>query len=304
MKRLIIIAGAFLYYDGQSQTDTVGKITLKSLSLEFMTNAQSGTNGYILPSDFIFEGVKDPLLNSVDKNKDVLISGIGYTSGIVGPMYVVRSAFRLPVGKKHRHEATLGIRYRRVNVGGTNYEKLSYDTLNRYVSTPSTTKALLEIERTTESYNFNLTAHQIGVSLGWNYVSNQSKRLWASVGLEITPGINFAQTYQSIYYITLRKGYVEEGQGLERTDYKQNAEFVPGSFSRYTTGLKKTTFSVQFGMPVSFNMRLSKKAAVLNKMDVGVSLYPGVYFANTLKNKIISNSSINAGIVIRYNFSR
>ncbi|MDI9341531.1 MAG: hypothetical protein QM534_13250 [Sediminibacterium sp.] len=304
MKRLVVIANVVLYCGAQSQTDTVKKIAFKAMSFEFMTNTHSSTSGYISPSKFIQEGTKDPLLNSVAKSKDAVYRGVWQMSGHTSPMYSVRSAFRLPIAKSQRHEATIGMRYRRISAGGSAYEIASYDTISRYVSSQTPPSALLEIERTVKSYQFNLSARQVGISLGWNYVTNQTKRIWASFGAEVIPGVNFDQTYGRIYYVTLSKGYVEEGKALASADYKQNVRYLSDSVSRYTDKLKQTSFSLQLGTPVSVNVRLGKKMAVWNKIDLGVSIYPCVYFADALKNNLISNSSINAGMVVRYNLNR
>lgn len=304
MKHLVAIANVVLCCGVQSQTDTTKKITLKAVSFECTTNRKSGSNGYISPSVFIREGVKDPLLNSVDNSKDAVYKGIRYIPEHISPIYSLRSVFKLPIGKKGHHEAAMGIRYRRISAGGSAYEKTGYDTLNRYVSNQTPPVALLEIERTVESYQFNLSARQIGISLGWNYVTNQNKTIWASFGLEATPGVSFDQTYERIYYVTLSKGYIEEGKNLESSDYRQNVRFIPGSLSRYTNKLKQTNFYVQFGVPVSVNVRLGKKVEIWDKIDIGVSLYPGIYFADALRQNLVSNSSINAGVAVRYNLSR
>ncbi|MBA2613250.1 MAG: hypothetical protein H0U95_14875 [Bacteroidetes bacterium] len=298
MKKLqlqVLILASVLGLNAQIKTDSLKRFRLSGIIVEMhgISNRETSNNNQ---ADFQKHVQNNELL---DKDLTAYSTYSGYNLNFEG-MFSARAFFECQKAKRHNPEVFIGLRYGNAVLAGASYFKLETKTVATYIN-PVNKDSLQEVDLYNTSYRYQINSKSLFIPLGINIATNKTNRLWFSAGVEISPGITFNNTFSAYYLLTKNKAIYEPNTSTPFSANAQGAtEILDSKYSN--TQLKGVGFEGYLALPLSANLRVSKKIKFLKQLNLNGALAPGFFVS---KNKFAStqtNFIANASLGIRYNW--
>ena len=296
-KRLVICFFLALTTSVFSQKDSVSKFKLQSISIEMHSNNYPTHYWKATKNDFLRFAGNDAILISSPSG-----STTGYGQAYPSFFSALLSGklfFNLPKQKKLQLYG--GVNFGIQQVLSLGHIVNDYDTVDVYTSSNSNQK-IYKVINFQHSFSFSLSSKKIQLPVGVQFVTDTKKRFWLSAGIELCPGLTFDNLYRSnrslsMYTLTLN----EQSQYDVITSYTR--DFMNSGLISFVNNDKKIGGVGFFGtanLPITVNLRASKKIRLLNKICLFAQITPGGFFAYNRFTNNQSGFQINTGLGLRY----
>lgn len=296
LQLLVFILACVLGSKAQTKTDSSKNIRLSAVIIEMhgiLTSNTANNN----QADFQKYVQNNELLN---KDLSTFSQNVGSTSTDFSGMFSGRIFFEFQKVKRFNLETFIGVRFGSDVLATATYFKSESNTVAKYVN-PANNDSLIEVATFNTSYHYQINSQRLFIPLGINISSNKTKRLWFSVGVELSPGITFNNNFGAFYMLTKTTSIYDPSTSKPVNNYSSGSYETLDSKSSQTR-LKGIGFESYMALPLSMNLRLSKKIKFLKHLNLNSALAPGVL---VVKNKFAgakTNFITNASLGLRYNW--
>lgn len=195
-------------------------------------------------------------------------------------------------------EFSTGIDFGTSVVASAYYNRNTYDTTGIFIN-PSKNDSLLVVNEYGDNYYYQVESRQLAIPIGLNITSNKNRRLWISAGLELSPGIIFASVFSANYTKTTTELLLKPNSAL--TSYGNYGSHSLSDIQTVNSKVKGAGFIAYATVPLSINLRASKKIDHLKQLNIAVSAAPGLYYTNNRFAGTTSSFIFNTSVGIRYN---
>jgi hypothetical protein len=196
-------------------------------------------------------------------------------------------------------ELTFGLNFGQSVLSSAYYSKTDYDTTGSYYNNIKN-EVLYTVSENNSNYIYEVRSQQLFLPIGLNLTTNKKRWLWASAGVELSPGISFANVFSA------RKGLnTNELILYSNSRYTDITSYTRTHQSRGMWESRETKFGgVGFAgfvtLPLSVNLRLGKKNSFLKHMSLSASLSPGFYYSRNKFSGTNTGIIMNSALGVRY----
>ncbi len=283
MKSVIFLSAAVVS-NLFSQTDSLNKKVLKfnGVSLELGGLMTPYGGGDVTSYKTIFPN--DALLSSNFTNH-AYSEGYNFPQGYSNFLSVcAKSFFSFSKKSKISKEIFIGLRYQKTIHSGFSYINNSPKVTQNYINTTSqdTVFRVIENENIT---SFGVVGKQLFLPIGFNITTKKERRFWLTAGLCLAPGINFNTLYKSTAYNT-NFDYITK-KISDRNTFEKYSGSTQNTFATFEQRVSPS-FAFYSSLPLTVNIRASKKIKLLKNTNLFVCTEP-VYYYSKIKN-ITTNS--------------
>ena len=296
LQLLVLILASVLGSNAQTKTDSLKKFRMSGIIVELdgianretSNNDQASFKKYVQNNDLL------------DKDLSTFSRYSGGFSTDFNAMFSARVFFQLQKAKRFHPEVFVGVRFGSDVLASANYFKSESQTVATYFN-PANNDSLLKVDVYNSSYYYQVNAKRLFIPLGINITTNKTNRLWFSAGVELSPGITFNNNFSAFYSLTRYSAIYDPATSKPVNAYSSGTyEDLDHKFSY--TSLKGVGFESYMSLPLSANLRLSKKVKFLKHLNLNTSMAPGFF---VVKNKFVGTQTtfiVNTSLGIRYNW--
>jgi hypothetical protein len=295
LQLLVLILACVLGSNAQTNTDSLKKFRVSGVIVEMhgiskrdaTTEAQGDFQKYVKNNELL------------DKDLSSFSNYTGYNIDF-NAMPSVRVFFECQKAKKHNPEVFIGLRYGSDVLASASYFKLETKTIATYIN-PVNNDSLIEVDTYNTSYHYQVSAKRLFIPVGINISTNKTNRLWFSAGVEVAPGITFNNTFSAYYLLSKNTAIYDPNTStpVNANAYGTNENL---DYKYSDTQLKGVGFEGYLTLPLSMNIRISKKVKFLNHLNLNAALAPGFFVAANKFAGTQTNFIANASLGIRYNW--
>ncbi len=198
-------------------------------------------------------------------------------------------------------ELTFGLNFGQSIVSSAYYSKTDYDTTGSYYNSTKN-EVLYTVNENNNNYIYEVRSQQLFLPIGLNLVSNKKKWVWFSAGLELSPGISFANVFSAKKGLYTSELILYSNSRLNDIRTYTNTNHSSGAWVTSETKVGGLGFAGYATFPLSVNLRLAKRIRFLKHVSLSASLAPGFYYG---KNKFSMSSSgtiMNSALSFRYSW--
>lgn len=235
-----------------------------------------------------------------DLNGYTSASGNGRSTDANG-LISLRAFFELGQGKKFRREGFIGIRFGSNSVSSAFYSKTTRDTNAIYVNAANNDK-LYSVTQYNDNYFYSISSKQIMVPIGINLTTNKNKRFWFGAGLEVSPGISYANTFSANHNLNTTELLLNSSSTYDKYDSYSTSSFKSVEMNQTVNKINGIGFVGYAAIPLTTNLRMSKNLTARRHFSASASLAPGVLYSNNKFTSAQSSFILNASLGLRYNW--
>jgi hypothetical protein len=298
MKKLLVLSFILVFTGVKAQHDSLKRppIVFSGVQLEFGTFSYFG-NQYLERQHLQSFVPDDQLLNSnFDAYKSTPSQGIILNTR----SYLGFKMFgTLTKKRKYQIDVMLGVTVGTGPGSYLNYSKQTYDTLS--VFTNSTSQTVYEVREMRESYYFSVDCSEYTFPMALQLCSNKQKRLWVNAGICLAPGIRSNFVYSGSYGVFSGSYLVQANAPPSSYNYFNSTSYQSFQPASSVRRLKQTGLAGYFSVPVSVNLRASKKIMFLKHLNITVGGAPAFYFAKDKINGTSQSFAFSLHTGLRYN---
>ncbi len=191
-------------------------------------------------------------------------------------------------------ELVFGLSYGESVLSSSSYSKVRYDTTSIYYN--ANNDILVTVDEISSNYYYHLNTKQLLMPVGINFTTRQERRIWLSAGIEISPGVSFSSVFSATHDTYTSELILNKASVLsDRQSYTWGSFHRDGRGENATTTLKGIGFTSYVNLPLSANIRLSKRIIFLKHLSLSVAICPGIYYNSNrflgTNTSLIMNSS-------------
>jgi len=292
MKTISLMFAAGVSLLANAQNDSCNKIKFNGVQVELNGPLTYG-NPLVSKSTLQSLNTGDPFLTIPFEMYNESY-GHGQTQSFNGSV-ALRAYFSLPVKKLPYLDAYAGLMFGGVEIGRLGYYFQRTDTVDIYSNTLG--QNIYKNRELNDNYFFGIQASRTNILVGVNTGTRKSRRIWLTAGFELAPGLLYNYRYYSSRYVSVYERLTPEGQNT-------NQPFPHVIQNDYTRGmdtkLKGMGFYTYAGLPLSINIRLSKKVKILKNLHLNASASPGLIVQSEKFNGATAQFGIFTGLGLRY----
>ncbi|MES2679284.1 MAG: hypothetical protein V4635_05335 [Bacteroidota bacterium] len=297
MKIILVFFSAIVSLHLNAQSDSLKKIRFSGLQLKFNLvgsrydeSARENYQSFIKTNEILNQDVAgySHSPNSGTHNYSSYIA--------LGAVADIRTRKKFP-----RLELVLGLNYGQSILSSASYTRKDYDTTGSYYNSVKN-EVLYTVNENNSSYLYEVRSQQLLLPVGINLVTNKKRRIWVSAGLELSPGISFANVFSA------RKGlYTSELILYSNSRYSDITSYTrtnqsQGKWESAETKFDGVGFAGFVTLPLSVNLRLAKRINFLKHMSLSASISPGFYYSNNKFSGTNSGTIMNSALGLRYSW--
>ena len=295
----VLILASTLGLNAQTKTDSIKKIRLSGIGLESQMIFQHGYINTANQADFKKFVSNNKLLDK-DLNGYTSASGNGRSIDANG-LISLRAFLELGQGKKFRREGFIGIRFGSNSVSSAFYSKTTRDTNAIYVNTANNDK-LYSVKQYNDNYFYSISSKQIMVPIGINLTTNKNKRFCFGAGLELSPGISYANMFSANHILNTSELLLNSSSTYDKYDSYSSNSYKNVEVVQTVNKIGGIGFVGYAAIPLTTNLRMSKNLTARRHFSASASLAPGFYYESNKFSSPQSNFVFNASLGLRYNW--
>jgi hypothetical protein len=194
-----------------------------------------------------------------------------FNTGIYNNYLAIKIYADLKTKRKNKPELFLGLR-----IGNELFSTVSFNKKTNsveYYTNTNQSEMLVKRSYKDTTYYFSISGKKLFIPLGLNFTSNKTNRFWVSAGIELAPHISFGHTFQELI-LTSTYSIVAPISVPENELYMYRSGYGSNSFKENTYRINGMGYGFYAAVPLTLNVRLSKRIKVLKKMSASASLVP------------------------------
>lgn len=260
----------------QSTADTLKSITFNGIQAELQGPVTF--NQFVLSRQSILAlNTGDPLIDQSFEGYKNSLYFSGNTQVNFNGAFAARCFFSVPSGKLPYLDVYAGLAYGSISLGNAGFYKESFDTSD--VFSNGSGQNVFEINLNVVYNHFGVQAQKTNLIIGLNTGTKKHRWFWFTAGLELSPGLLFGYKYHSYSFYKQEKYLVSENN-TDPLFYFPPRSASGGTTSEMRKSINKTGYYINGALPLTMNIRLSKKIKVLKQLHFSMQMAPGFIFAN------------------------